>query len=86
MKMEIKTPDSSDLSDEEYQAAEHEMREQMEKWNRMHSRVLSASWASADNRRDPGHTPHELARLADKRMYRVIPVLHIFILKNDFEG
>lgn len=59
------------LSDEEYQAAEHEMRERMEEWNRKHSRTLSASWASADNRRDPGLTPHELARLADERMYRV---------------
>lgn len=59
------------LSDEEYQAAEHEMRERMEEWNRKHSRTLSASWASADNRRDPGHTPYELARLADERMYRV---------------
>jgi diguanylate cyclase (GGDEF)-like protein len=59
------------LSDEEYQAAEHEMRERMEEWNRKHSRTLSASWASADNRRDPGHTPHELASLADERMYRV---------------
>ena len=59
------------LSDEQYQAAEHELRERMEKWNRMHSRILSASWASADSHRDPGLTPYELARLADERMYRV---------------